>query len=519
MDSPKNENLDLVDIMDYGQDIDVSALVEAVDSLDKSRNINCRGKIFNYITQLVFEMEESLTKLEAKDFTVEKLEEMSVFIYESMCISARNYHSVQHVFDILNHDNRLRNNPITVLATCFHDCIYYHVDGGLTPVQAKLLKGCFKIEGPKIEEENDSDYVTSQSIYKFFATPSENRGGNPENNTLLLQMVETIFGYTPGQNISISNDGLNEFLSALVAVRMLGDHLPLERLAEIACCIESTIPFRPIDKNTGKSHMDLLFENMKEARDVFGLLLSDEDLVSSVQEACLLSNSDVGNFGTTDRHWFLDNAWSLLPETNESLRNEYIYSVHHFHSALYKMYGFYGFLEPGVVFHHYRGVPDASEMERLTEECSNNLAFGRTYVGAKLVAMSLVSAIALLTGGDAPISLFTGDLREAERRSSMMSIYNVSEELNRTRLEKLRKTSSFKKSFVGRPKNQREEPKKEECNLLVYRILAEGRRSKSSFDTKRSPWAAELYSYMGDEGLKTLLKELNLYPMTEKKAW
>ena len=34
-------------------------------------------------------------------------------------------------------------------------------------------------------------------------------------------------------------------------------------------------------------------------------------------------------------------------------------------------------------------IPCASEMNRLTKECNNNLEFGRTYVGAKLLAMSM----------------------------------------------------------------------------------------------------------------------------------
>ena len=85
-----------------------------------------------------------------------------------MSISTRNYHSVQHVFDIITYDVRLENNPITILAACLHDCIYYHVDGGLTPVQAVLLKGSFKVEGPKSEDHDGTDYINSQQILQAF---------------------------------------------------------------------------------------------------------------------------------------------------------------------------------------------------------------------------------------------------------------------------------------------------------------------------------------------------------------
>ena len=480
-----------------------------------------RAKPRNHITQLIFEMEDSLIKLDAKDLTIPKLEEMAVFIYESMSISTRNYHSVQHVFDIINHDKRLQKSPIAILAACFHDCIYYHVDGGLTPTQAVLLDGSFKISGPG-DEDASSYHLQSQKIYNFFAT---DRGETPETGddaTVQLQMVETIFGYTPGQNIRITNDGLNEYLSALVAVRMLSDVLPIEILAQIACCIEATIPFRSASKETGKTHMERLHENLVAVRGVYDLKLSDEELVESVQLACLLSNSDVGNFGTTDRHWFLDNTWSLLPETNESLRNEYVYSVDHFHVALYKMYGFFGFLQPAVVFHEFRGVPDLPEMGHLVKECTNNLAFGRTYVGAKLVAMSLVSAIAVLSGGDAPISLFTGDLRAEERRTSHgNSSTSLNQRRSRFKLSGSTMNPSSSDFLTSSTVDMQRPPKKtmKGFNQAVYEMLADGRRSESSFDTKRSPWAALLYSCIGDEGLNKILKEQTLYPMNEERAW
>jgi len=536
IDAPKDgttENVDVeFDVVADVNDAVTANNAETLDPIDEAAILSAasnqysgsqtiRGKPRNYITQLIFEMEDSLIQLNATNLTIPKLEEMAIFIYESMSISTRNYHSVQHVFDIITHDARLDNNPIAILAACFHDCIYYHVDGGLTPVQAVMLKGSFKVEGPQSEDHDDKDYINSQQIYNFFATdkkcPADSSTDNPLRN---LQMVETIFGYTPGQNIKITYDGLNEFLSAVVAVRMLQDYVPMEILAQIACCIEATIPFRQVDPNTGKTHMARLYDNMKEATYAYNLQLSDEDLVTSVQRACLLSNSDVGNFGTKDIHWFLDNTWSLLPETNESLRNEYVYSVEHFHMALFKMYGFFGFLKPEVVFHDFQGVPAVSEMDQLTQECSNNLAFGRTYVGAKLVAMSLVSAMAILTGGDAPISLFTGDLRAAERRSSQVIRTSVTKNQARFQLgrQSARSSDFFKTASIRNLQDPPDECLKN-CNQLVYEILAKGRRSATSFDTKQSPWAALLYGYVGDEGLNRILKDHTLYPMTEERAW
>lgn len=510
-------NVNDIVLVDSFADINVNA-GEAATLGAATKSIKFRqscSKPRNYISRLIFEMEMSLIQLNATSLTISKLEEMSIFIYEAMNISARNYHSVQHVFDLINHDERLEDDHIAILAACFHDCIYYNVDGGLTPVQALLLKGSFKVMGPKIEDQDDSDYINAYQIYKFFATDSQKAIDNESNDTKLLQMVEGIFGYTPGQNIKLAGDGLNEFLSAVVAVRMLEDHLPIEILAQIACCIEATIPFRNIDQN-GMSHMDHLCDNMKEAKIVYNLELSDDDVVKSIQRACLLSNCDVENFGTTDRHYFLDMAWSLLSEANVSLRNEYVYSVDHYREALYKTYGFYGFLQPAVVFHEFQGVPALSEMDRLRQECSNNLKFGRTYFGAKIVAMSLVSALAVLTGGDAPISLFTGDLRALLRRSSAARDISGKRNEGNFELAGLQNNKAF--DLFDNSNHTPDECLKSR-NEYVYTILENGRRSKTSFDTKRSPWAALLYGHLGDEGLTRILNDLSKHPMTEEGAW
>jgi hypothetical protein len=199
---------------------------------------------------------------------------------------------------------------------------------------------------------------------------------------------------------------------------------------------------------------------------------------------------------------------SFLPlETNESLRDEYVYSVQQFHSALSKMYGFFGFLQPEVVFHQFRNFPPQEEMNRLTEEVRNNLNFGKTYVGAKLLAMSLVAALAVLTGGDeAPLSLFTGDLRSEERRASTITASPSMASLN--------SIASYSRAL---PLPRQETLKK--CTLLVYEILAIGRRTEMTFDIKRSPWAAYLYGSLGNDELFRILGGHTLYPMSQDRAW
>ena len=412
-----------------------------------------------YIGRLILGLRDSLETLGAKP-TNQQLETWAIFIHESMSISSRNYHSVHHVFDLAED----WDDPIGVLGAYFHDCIYYHVDGGLSPCQANILNGV----------------VDSQAngLKRFISEPSEH------NNDTLLLMVESIFGLSPGQEMSPMT-GFNEFLSAVIAVKVLSSVLGTKHLAEIACCIEATIPFRP-SKN-GITPMEGLFARMNKTNQTFSLGCTNDELVLAVHRAVSLANRDVGNFGTEDRMWFLDNTWSLLPETNESLRHQYLYTVKEFQHAVFKMYGFFSFLDPTTIFASFRGLPLDEELDRLTTQARRNLDIGKLYVSAKLLSLSVLAAFAELTGGDAPMSLFMGDLPFRHHVSC--------------RLE----------DYLPPPVSL------DGCDIDVYNILVHGRKTESSFDIRQSPLAAYLYSYLGDE-MVVIIKEQPLYPMTKETA-
>ena len=415
-----------------------------------------------YIARLFQRAAQSLEALGVAKEDEARIEGLSVFIHESMSVSSRNYHSVQHVFDISDGFD----DPILVLAALFHDVIYIHVDGGLTQMQARILH----------------DVV----IHKE-GLPTYQR--QTDNEEPIIRMVETIFGLNRQDFQSLhAMNGLNEFLSALIACRSLEEMLPRFTLAQIAACIEATVPFRaPRD---GESAAERLFQNLQQANEEFALELTEDALIESVQRATLLANSDVGNFGTTDQDWFLDNTWSLLPESNESLRSEHLYTIQQFQFAVFKMHGFLQFLQPGVVFQSFRGVPSDEELNRLTTNAGENLRVGRTYVGAKLLSLSLLTALAELTGGDVPMSLFVGDL--PSRHHWSMAIED--EDL-----------------FPLREEMENPLP----CDEVVYNLLHGGRRSETSFDVKQSPIAAYMYALLGDDGLATAVKECALVTPTQ----
>ena len=148
----------------------------------------------------------------------EQLEQWACLIYESMSAPSRTFHSVQHVFDISEN-----HNHIQTLAAFFHDAIYYNIDGGLSDAQKEVLDG--------VITENPDDGNVSVSPDMTMETDR------------VIAMVMSIFGFKPDQVLNPFK-GLNEFLSAALAVRCLKEVLDLPELAAIATIIEATIPFR-----------------------------------------------------------------------------------------------------------------------------------------------------------------------------------------------------------------------------------------------------------------------------------
>lgn len=233
----------------------------------------------NYMARLVQALEESLNELgvrtqgdsERHIQTQRMIEQMAMIIHDSMSASTRNYHSVQHVFDVAE---GVADDPIAILAALFHDCVYYHVDGGISDLQWEHLK------------------VYGDTFAKGDELPEYRVKGDPGSSDVLLRMVECIFGYPVNAVVTYRN-GLNEFLSAVLCVRQLEPLLSLRTLAEIACCIEMTIPFRPdVTDQHGNvlSCSDRLFLQMLVTSKHFDLGMKDDDIVKAVQRAVRVSN-------------------------------------------------------------------------------------------------------------------------------------------------------------------------------------------------------------------------------------
>ena len=443
------------------------------------------------LQRLTVGLNTSLHALNASSATNAQLERWSTVIYESMSASSRDFHGVDHIFEVSGCGGseeeteqkdsgeevdapavRAQSQAVQTISAYFHDTIYYTVDGGLSDEQARLL------EGVLMEDHADGSVYLSSNAYK-----SDNPADVP------MAMLLDIFGFQPGQKLNPFG-GLNEFLSAALAVRCLQDVLPLEQLFRIAACIEATIPFRKPDEEGSAAPM-VLFNRLMAARnnnrDRLGAL-SRSDLVVAVQQAQLLANRDVSNFAG-DVNAFLSNTWTLMPESNQQMRQN-TYRISSFAHSLVKMAGFFENLDPTVIYHSFEGVPNDAEMTSLVERSRANLAVAKTYMNAKLLSISVLAALAEKTGGDSVLSMWVGD----PRKPSVV-------------------TPKVEDDIEPIP-DPSDDVKLDET---VFRILRDGRSRPSSFDIRNSPLAAFLYGLIGDEGLLESV-EYAVHPMTAEDA-
>jgi len=416
---------------------------------------------YTYLQRLVIEMRDSLDQFDDEndvDVTDDQLENWAIIIYESMSAPSRTFHGVQHVFAISE-----GADPIQKVSAFFHDVIYYSIDGGLSPAQEKVLHGLVK-EG--------EDKTVSLCEAEF-----------DEATRLVIDM----FGFSLGQTLNPFS-GLNEFLSAALAIRCLKDTLSLSSLAKIAACIEATIPFRAPDED-GRTCSDLLFDRFKNVNEKMKLGMGEGEIIESTQRAADLANRDVANFSTPERAVFLSNTWNLLPESNISLRHTRCFRIGDFTLALKKMSNFFSFLNAENIYTSFEGVPSAKKVSDMTQRAKENIEVATKYMHCKLLSISVLYALAEKTGGDAPIALFLGDLPSPKSISPAIEDYiTISPPARGVQLDK-----------------------------RVFALLRDGREGESEFDIKNSPLAAYLYALMGDEGLQKALT-LAAYPMTTEDA-
>jgi hypothetical protein len=314
------------------------------------------------------------------------IETMAVLVHSAMESPRRRYHCSEHALYLCE-----GMSPRQVLAAVFHDLVYYQLDDGFPAGVKHFLT-------PLVSKQRDDLVLLKVS-----------------DQDCSMQLCFQIFGFRAGQVLPLFR-GMNEFLSAAVAVRLLEPYLALADLIAVVACIEATIPFRA-PRADGQDCCGLLALRVREQA-CLHLGLSEDAEIGAYTDAVMcdaitIANRDVGGFAEPSPAKFVSATWLLIEESNAPLAAVGVYTLRDYREALSRMQIFLQGLLPERVFHHYAGFPQADEFERLTTAAAANIAFALSFLQLKITSISIIEALALETGGNCPVSMFLGDIRSA----------------------------------------------------------------------------------------------------------
>lgn len=413
----------------------------------------------SFVCCLVEDLKWAVSRLHPTTaITLTQTEEWAIFLHNALTHDMRAYHGIAHVFQI-----SAGASPVQLLAALFRNVITHYIDGlKLSEKEEELLQGIFHA---------GSDKKLSSEI------------SDPRDLIIIK-----IFGFEIGMDLSSRKKalgGLDIFLSAILASRLLGDTISLSSVAQLACCLEATIPFRKANES-GETPLDTLHGRLQECNSVFSLGFTDDQMIAIVQQAADLHNRVLGNMASTDLAEFLNHTWRLLPEQHPALRQHALYTLQDYYTAIKSMVDIIEGLNPEAVFLSFHGLPQDIEVQLFQSRLSHNLMKARIYLRARLLSVAVVSAIACLTGGDkAPKSFFFGDLPSPNRETTALGDTLAAGD---------------------------------ETDDEVYNILCGSRMRVNGFDTPNAPLAAYVYRALSDKGVSDALAA-STTPMTKNNSW
>lgn len=397
------------------------------------------------ILRLIEVLEQAFRNLQL-DIPEAVLEELAVTVHKAMSVEGRHYHTPEHVLSLAN-----PGNPIQTLAALFHDLVYYQIDRGFSPEVLEII-------WPYIGFTDSGD--------PELTFPGE------DADDFCYRVAMDIFDFSAGQ-ILYSSPGFNEFLSALVMAKKLKSLVPQKILLQAMAYVEASIPFRGKDEQ-GLTPFDRLEQRLRKTSVDHHVPLTESEIIETIRGAVIFANKDVDNFSEKDPALFLVNTWKLLPETNFSLRSGGIYSIRDYRRALQQTDLFFSLMIPELVFHCYKGVPSDEEYWDRVRCTRNNVTVARQYLGIKLLAIGILEALAETTGGDAPLSLFMGEVRLEGDEAHSLADYLPKRSMNPAI----------------------------DSGTLVYNLLETGRASPAEFtDLRNSPLSLFIYNWLGPAGV------------------
>jgi len=408
-----------------------------------------------YIPRLKEMLNQSVNAL-SPSMSFEEKDETSVaaLIFESMYTPGRVYHSMDHVFNIIENCN-VQQSPILVLSTLFHDVIYYSVDKSFNKLQLELFEGVLVFENNNDEGE-DKGQGQLQLQQPLLLTPHVQE--DP-----LFDMVLRLFDLEAG--MPLRKFGTNEFLSAVIGVRILSKWLSLPQLTQLTAAIEGTIPFRP-PNSEGKTAMDRLYDRLV----MVASNQSEDWLTKTIHLSAAMANCDLCSFYSSDFDFFLDSNWSLIPEFRPALLKEDC-PLREYYDEFLAMEGRTKFLISAVpnIFQVFRNVPSENELSVKQAKTHKNLNLGNEYSQVRRLQFMVLMEFVTIVGEDPDIIPGRPFLRLV--------------------LPRLRPLSE-----------------EDDGDDEVRRLLDHGRRACFLWDPARSSLGAFLYDNLGKKGVDTAVE-------------
>ena len=130
--------------------------IGSVNYCEKESNSTVSTMKSVYIPKLTQLLKHSVNALSPSvPFEEEDEKALATLVFESMYTSGRVYHSMQHVFNILeDNSDSIGDDPMLILSVIFHDIIYYSVDKEFQPAQLKILESILAFDTSEEETED-----------------------------------------------------------------------------------------------------------------------------------------------------------------------------------------------------------------------------------------------------------------------------------------------------------------------------------------------------------------------------
>lgn len=313
-----------------------------------------------------------------------EVERLAILVQSAMSGKKRAFHTTKHVLHLSE-----GMKPTQVLAALFHDVVYCQLDGGLSAQAAGLLEGV-------TQSENGALLL---------------REIKPGDKALALCV--DMFGFSAGQ-ILPPQRGMNEFLSAALATRVLQHHLSDGQLLAVVACIEMTIPFRAPDED-GQTAAQALAQRIqahcgrRAAEPSFSEQQTASFVKAVVTDAVMFANRDLSGFTAANPGRCLSNTLLLVEESMSHFPALSFCSIQEYRGALMRMDTFLKNLNHAHVCQGFDAHPDTQTLQDMGAAVKRNIAFSREYLAALMTSMAIIEALALSTGTDCPIGIFLGD--------------------------------------------------------------------------------------------------------------